>query len=84
MKVILHRGGNYIDKAGKDKRFEASPAPQDVPAQYGKAMIARGLAEEPARGRGAPPAAPEPDPIVTDEPAEAEMTVIEPQGTEDD
>jgi hypothetical protein len=37
MKVILKRGGNY-----KDRRFEASPAPQDVPAPFGEAMVARG------------------------------------------
>ena len=39
MKVILNRGGNYLDQ-----RFEADPDPQDVPTPFGEAMYARGHA----------------------------------------
>jgi hypothetical protein len=44
MKIILHRGGNYYS-GGADRRFDASPDPQEVPAPFGEAMIARGVAE---------------------------------------
>jgi hypothetical protein len=44
MKVILGRGGNYT-AGGADRRFDPSPDPQDVPAPFGEAMIARGFAE---------------------------------------
>ena len=41
MRVILSRGGDQ-----GSRRFEASPDPQEVPDQFGRAMIARGFATE--------------------------------------
>jgi len=58
MKIILRRGGNE-----GDRRFEASDDPQEVPDRFGKAMIARGLAEEikAPRKKAAPRAAATPE-----------------------
>lgn len=56
MRVILKRGGNY-----HSRRFEPSDSPQEVPDQFGAAMIGRGLAEPvdtpPAKPRRTKPAA---------------------------
>ena len=45
MKVILTRGGDFTPPVGAAKRYEASPKPQDVAGEFGRAMIARGYAE---------------------------------------
>lgn len=73
LKLVLLRGGSY-----QGQNFEASPEPQDVPTVFGKAFLARGLAEHPGKEPGAPvpPAAPvevaEGPVVVAETPADVE------------